>query len=212
MLIDLRALVDFVNSHQRSCRCVLIVAALCSVITASTVDSAAPSRSEQDPAAVQNTKPKKSTLLIVPHTHWEGAVFKTREEYLQIGLPNILVALKLLQQHPEYRFVLDQVCYVKPFLEKYPDQEPIFRKLLTEGRLQIAGATDVMNDNNMPSGESIARQYLLGKQYFKNKLGYDVKTGWAIDTFGHNAQMPQILRLAGLQSYWFSRGVPNENA
>ena len=68
-----------------------------------------------------------------------------------------------------------------------------------------------MNDNNMPSGESIVRQYLLGKQYFKKELAYDVKTGWAIDTFGHNAQMPQILRLAGLQSYWFSRGVPNEN-
>ena len=59
-----------------------------------------------------------------------------------MGLPNILVALKLLQQHPEYRFVLDQLCYVKPFLERYPDQAPIFRKLLTEGRLQIAGATD----------------------------------------------------------------------
>lgn len=64
-----------------------------------------------------------------------------------------------------------------------------------------------MHDNNMPSGELIVHQCLLGKSYFRGKLGYDVTTGWALDTFGHNAQMPQILKLAGMKSYWFQRGV-----
>ncbi len=151
--------------------------------------------------------PPTDTVLIVPHTHWEGAVFKTREEYLQIGLPNIEKALYLLKKYPNYRFVLDQMCYVGPFLERYPSEVPAFRKFLAEGRLQIAGGTDVMHDNNTPSGESIVRQYLLGKSYFREKLGYDVTTGWGLDTFGHNAQMPQILKLAGMKSYWFQRGV-----
>ena len=146
-------------------------------------------------------------LLLIPHTHWEGAVFKTREGYLQVGLPNILAALEMLRQHPDYRFVLDQVAYIKPFLERYPQEEASFRQFLSDGRLQVAGATDVMHDNNMPSGESIAHQLLLGKTYFRDKLNYDVNTGWALDTFGHNAQMPQLLKLAGLQSYWFQRGV-----
>src|SRR5678809_837203 len=79
----------------------------------------------------------KDTLWLVPHTHWEGAVFKTREEYLEIGLPNIVRALTLLKAHPEYRFVLDQVCYVKPFLERYPEEEAAFRKFVSEGRLQL---------------------------------------------------------------------------
>ena len=65
-----------------------------------------------------------------------------------------------------------------------------------------------MHDNNIPSGESIVRQYLLSKSYFRESLGYDVTTGWGLDTFGHNAQMPQILKLAGMKSYWFQRGVP----
>jgi len=134
-------------------------------------------------------------------------VFKTREEYLEIGLPNILKALYLLNKYPDYRFVLDQMCYVRPFLERYPSEAPAFRKFLAEGRLQIAGGTDTMHDNNMPSGESIVRQYLLGKSYFREKLGYDVTTGWGLDTFGHNGQMPQILKLAGMKSYWFQRGV-----
>jgi alpha-mannosidase len=147
-------------------------------------------------------------VLVVPHTHWEGAVFKTREEYLDIGLPNILKALYLLKKYPDYRFVLDQMCYVRPFLERYPAEVATFREFLSKGQLQIAGGTDTMHDNNIPSGESIVRQYLLSKSYFREKLGYDVTTGWALDTFGHNAQMPQILKLAGMRSYWFQRGVP----
>jgi len=147
------------------------------------------------------------TLLIVPHTHWEGAVFKTREEYLEIGLPNITKALYLLKKYPNYRFVLDQMCYVRPFLERYPSEAAAFREFLAQGRLQIAGGTDTMHDNNTPSGESIVRQFLLAKSYFREQLGYEVTTGWGLDTFGHNAQMPQILKLAGMKSYWFQRGV-----
>ncbi len=148
------------------------------------------------------------TVYVVPHTHWEGAVFKTREEYLEMGLPNIVKALYLLKKYPDYRFVLDQMCYVRPFVERYPAEVPAMRELLSQGRLQIAGGTDTMHDNNVPSGESIVRQYLLGKSYFRDALGYDVTTGWGLDTFGHNAQMPQILKLAGMKSYWFQRGVP----
>jgi alpha-mannosidase len=145
----------------------------------------------------------------IPATHWEGAVFKTREEYLDMGLPNILTALKLLNEYPDYRFTLDQVCYVKPFLERYPEEAESFRQFVMEGRLQIVGATDTMHDANIPAGESIVHQMLYGKNYFREKLGVDVTVGWGLDTFGHNAQMPQILRLAGYKSYWFSRGVPN---
>jgi alpha-mannosidase len=148
------------------------------------------------------------TLWVIPHTHWEGAVFKTREEYLQVGLTNIVKALMLLEKHPEYRFALDQVAYVKPFLERFPEQVPAFRKFVKEGRLEIVGGVDVMHDNNMPGGESIVHQLLYGKTYYREKLGVDVTAGWGIDTFGHNAQMPQILKLAGFKSYWFRRGVP----
>src|SRR5580704_3534629 len=150
----------------------------------------------------------RDQVIVIPHTHWEGAVFETREEYLRDGLPNILHALRLLQQYPDYRFVLDQMCYVRPFLERYPTEAAAFRKMLEQGRVEIAGGTDTMHDNNVPSGESIARQYLIGKWFFRDRLGYEVKTGWGLDTFGHNAQMPQILKLAGMESYWFQRGVP----
>ena len=147
------------------------------------------------PASAAETpeKPSKPTFWVIPHTHWEGAVFKTREEYLDMGLPNILKAMKLLREQPEFRFVLDQVAYVKPFLDRYPDQERDFRKFLAEGRLQLVGALDVMPDVNIPGGETFVRQMQYGKRYYREKLGVDVTTGWLLDTFGHHAQIPQLI-------------------
>jgi len=51
------------------------------------------------------------------------------------------------------------------------------------------------------------RQLLYAKGYCREALGVDVKAGWFLDTFGHHAQMPQLLRLAGINSFWFARGV-----
>ena len=79
---------------------------------------------------------------------------------------------------------------------------------MDEGRLAIVGGTDTMLDVNMPGGESFVRQVLYGKGYFREALGVDVTVGWQLDTFGHHAQMPQLLKLAGLRSFWFFRGVP----
>jgi alpha-mannosidase len=72
-----------------------------------------------------------------------------------------------------------------------------------------------MLDVNIPSGESWVRQVLYGKGYYREKLSVDVTVGWGLDTFGHHAQMPQLLKLAGYNSYWFQRGprsndVPSE--
>src|SRR5437016_8123404 len=107
----------------------------------------------QPPASssATNTHP---TLWLIPHTHWEGAVFKTREQYLEMGLPNILTALRLLKEHPNYCFTLDQVAYFKPLLERYPEAAADFRRFIAEGRLQIVGGLNIMPDDNMPSGES----------------------------------------------------------
>ena len=100
----------------------------------------------------------RDVFFVIPHTHWEGAVFKTREQYLDMGLPNILRAVALLKKHPNYRFVLDQACYIQPFLERHPEEEAAFRQFVKEGRLAIVGGTDVMPDVNMPGGESFVRQ------------------------------------------------------
>jgi alpha-mannosidase len=156
-------------------------------------------------------QPPQQQLFYIPHTHWEGAVFKTREEYLEMGIPNILKAVQLLKQYPEYKFTLDQVAYFRPFLERYPEEAMAFRKFVAEGRLEIVGGMDVMPDDVKPGGELFVRQIQYGKRYCREELGVDVKVAWFLDTFGHHPQLPQLLRQAGYDSFWFCRGVPNRN-
>jgi alpha-mannosidase len=176
-----------------------VIAACCSLLLAELVCA-------QEPAT-----PHKDMFWIIPHTHWEGAVFKTREEYLEMGLPNILKAMRLLKEQPGFRFTLDQVAYVRPFLERYPGEQAAFRRFLAEGRLQLAGALDVMPDDNMPGGETFIRQMQYGKGYYRSTLGVDVTTGWLLDSFGHHAQLPQLLTLGGFRTFWFFRGVPKQD-
>ena len=153
----------------------------------------------------------KDTLWVIPHTHWEGAVFNTREEYLQQALHHITHALELLKKYPDYTFVLDQVAYVKPYLERYPEQEELFKKFVAEGRLQLVLGMNVMPDDVKPGGETFIRQIQYGKGYYRQKLGVDVKIAWLLDTFGHHAQLPQLLKLGGYSSFWFFRGVPRRD-
>jgi len=154
---------------------------------------------------------ESNILHLVPHSHWEGAVFTTREGYLEERGPSIvLTALRLLETHPSYRFVLDQVCLVKPFLERYPEHADAFRRFVDEGRLAIVGGLLVMPDVNMPGGESFVRQVLLGKRWFRETLGVEVDISWQLDTFGHHPQMPQVLRQSGYKSMWSQRGGRDE--
>jgi alpha-mannosidase len=155
--------------------------------------------------------PARDTMWVIPHTHWEGAVFKTREEYLEMGLQNIQHALQLLKKYPDYTFVLDQVAYVKPFLERYPEQEGLFRQFVKEGRLELVLGMDVMPDVSKPGGETFIRQIQYGKGYYREELGVDVKIAWLLDTFGHHAQEPQLYKLGGYTSFWFFRGVPKQS-
>jgi alpha-mannosidase len=159
------------------------------------------------PAAASAQAPT-DTLWVIPHTHWEGAVFYTREEYLEVGFPHIIHALQLLERYPEYTFVLDQVAYVRPFLERFPEHAAAFRKFVEQGRLELVLGMDVMPDDNRPGGETFVRQIQYGKGWYRRNLGVDVTVGWLLDTFGHHAQMPQLLALGGYRSFWFFRGVP----
>ena len=183
---------------------VIILAVLLSTIVGSTGSFGA------QPSGLPPESGKKQTLYYIPHTHWEGAVFKTREDYLTMGMPRVLQVLRLMKEFPEYTFTLDQVCLVKPFLERYPEEAPAFRKFVAEGRLGIVGGMDVMPDVVKPGGEMFVRQMQYGKRYFREELGVDVTTGWLLDTFGHHPQIPQLLRQAGYKSFWFCRGVARE--
>ena len=144
-------------------------------------------------------------IFFVSHTHFDAEVFKTREEYLEQGFLNILEALHLLKKYPEFRFTLDQVCYLEPFMERFPSCREWMLQCIQEKRLCIVGGMYSMPDMNMPSGESLARQFLRGMTYCRDVLGADVTIGWTIDSFGHPPQTPQLMAQAGIKYHAFFR-------
>ena len=144
-------------------------------------------------------------VFIVPHTHFDAEVFLTREETLSWGFSNLLDALALLERDPEFKFTLEQVCYIEPFMERYPECRDTFLRHIRDGRLEIVCGMYAMADMNIPSGESLSRQFMRGINYCRNELGVDISIGWPIDSFGLSPQTPQILSRCGLNYLVFSR-------
>lgn len=79
-----------------------------------------------------------------------------------------------------------------------------------EGRWCIVGGWFIQPDCNIPSGESFARHALISQRYFKERFGVTAKTGYNVDSFGHNGNLPQILKKSGMDNYIFMRPMPHE--
>ena len=84
------------------------------------------------------------------------------------------------------------------------------KKRVEEGRWVIVGGWWVQADCNIPSNEGMVRQALYGVRYFKEKLGVDIRVGYNVDSFGHSAAIPQILKKSGMDYYVFMRPGPHE--
>lgn len=86
-----------------------------------------------------------------------------------------------------------------------PDLFDRIRHYVAEGRWVVVNGWWIQPDCNVPSGESVIRQALYGKRYFKDRFGVDVPTGYNVDSFGHPGTFPMLLRHTGSDSYTFMR-------
>lgn len=147
-------------------------------------------------------------IFAAPHFHFDLEWWKTEEEYARDVEVILTRALELLESDPDFTYVLDQAMSLRPFLEKHPEARDTLRRYVSEGRVEAVGGTLAAPDENIPTGESLVRQFVYGRRWFKRELGCDVKTAWEIDEFGHPEQMPQILSKCGFTQFVFARGVP----
>ena len=149
------------------------------------------------------------TVAIVPHTHWDREWYQPFQAF-RLRLVDLLDDfLPRLEADPSYaRFLLDgQMAVVDDYLALRPEAEPRLRRLAAAGRLAV-GPWYILMDEFLVSGETIIRNLQLGFERAA-AFGGAMKVGYLPDMFGHIAQMPQILRLAGLQHAVVWRGVPS---
>ncbi|MBQ8094611.1 MAG: alpha-mannosidase [Clostridia bacterium] len=107
--------------------------------------------------------------------------------------------LRLIERYPGYRYLQSQPAAYEMCREHYPELFERIREAAKKGGWIPEGAMWVEPDTNMTSGESLVRQVLHGKRYFKDVFGVDSVVLWLPDTFGYSAALPQILRQTGVK-------------
>ncbi|MDG6899492.1 MAG: alpha-mannosidase [Nitrososphaerota archaeon] len=106
-----------------------------------------------------------------------------------------------LMEKYSFTFCQSSAQYYKWLEEAHPETFERVRKKVEERAWEVVGGAWVESDTNMPSGESLVRQYLLGKLYFTKKFGVDVKVAWYPDSFGFPWTLPQIMRKSGMEFF-----------
>jgi alpha-mannosidase len=114
-------------------------------------------------------------------------------------------AMNLMDEFPEFRFVQSQPGAYEAIKTNYPDEFVRMQAKAELGQWDPVGGLWNESDTDIPSGEGLARSFLLGQRFFKSNFGKYAVTGWLPDSFGHSWQMPQIMRLAGIRNYYHMR-------
>ncbi|KAL9586669.1 MAG: hypothetical protein Q9212_000738 [Teloschistes hypoglaucus] len=108
----------------------------------------------------------------------------------------------LMDRYPEHRFTCSSAQQYRWLETLYPKLYDRVKTKVKEGSFQPVGGSWVEHDTNMPSGESLVRQFLYGQRYFESRFGERCTTFWLPDTFGYSSQLPQICRLAGMPRFF----------
>jgi alpha-mannosidase len=149
-------------------------------------------------------------IYLVPHSHYDAVWAFTKEDYLYITIEEILKEAVKMMAKPEYRFLIEQIALIEEIERRNPKLFETIKTLIKAGRIEIAGGEYLMSDTMLSGGETLVRQILIGKTYAREKLGIDIEVMWGADSFGFNAQMPQIYRQAGYRFFAFRRGCPQQ--
>jgi mannosylglycerate hydrolase len=150
---------------------------------------------------------ERTVVHLVPHTHWDREWYEPFQTFRMRLVDLIDELLERMAEDDRLRFTLDgQAATVDDYLEVRPEAEPLIRRLIAEGRLAI-GPWQILLDEFLVSGETIVRNLELGWNRAE-ALGRAMRVGYLPDMFGHVAQMPQILRRAGIERAVVWRGVP----
>lgn len=144
---------------------------------------------------------KAPTTVGIGHTHidcaWKWTLKQTREKVQR----SFATVLELMDRYPDYKFMSSQALLYQNLKEEAPKLYEQVKRRVAEGRWEVEGSMWVEADCNLSSGESLVRQILYGKRFFKEEFGVDTHILWLPDVFGYSAAMPQILRKSGVD--WF---------
>jgi alpha-mannosidase len=140
-------------------------------------------------------------VTAIGHAHMDlGWLWPVRETHRK-GARTFATALANIDRFPNYIFGASQPQLFQWMKDDYPELYTRIKQAVADGRIEAQGAMWVEADTNVPGGESLVRQVLHGKRFFRQEFGVDPDYLWLPDVFGYSAALPQILKLAGVRYF-----------
>jgi alpha-mannosidase len=158
-------------------------------------------RSAQDKLVQLKPWLQQFTIKAVGNSHIDMAWLWPWTETVEVVRNTFRSVLDLMREYPDFKFTMSSARTYEWMQEKYPDIFAEIEQRVKQGRWEGIGGMWVEPDLNMPDGESLVRQILVGKRYFEKNFGVDVKIGWNPDSFGYNYQLPQIYKRSGMDYF-----------
>jgi len=142
-----------------------------------------------------------ATFHLSGNSHIDAAWLWPWTETVDVVKRTFGTALQLMYEYPKYTYTQSAAAYNEWMAQKYPDMNAEIAQRIKEGRWEIVGGMWVEPDLNMPDGESLVRQLLVGKRWYQKAYGVDVRIGWNPDSFGYTWQLPQIYKKSGVDYF-----------
>lgn len=151
------------------------------------------------------------SVVGIGHAHIDLAWLWPIRETRRKGGRTFATALDLLARYPDYHFGASQPQLFQWIKEDYSQLYARVQRQVREGRFEIQGDMWVEADTNVPSGESLVRQFLYGRQFFLREFGRATQMLWLPDVFGYNANLPQIMQKSGIDYFMTQKLSWNEH-
>lgn len=159
------------------------------------------SRNVLRPALETPAQQEKLTTTAVGHAHLDiGYLWKIAETKRK-ACRTFAGQLYNIHRYPGYVFGASQPQLYAFVKERMPQLYEQIKEAVKQGSWELQGGMWVEADCNLISGESMVRQFLHGKNFYKDEFGVDVKNLWLPDVFGYSAALPQIMQQAGCEFF-----------
>ncbi len=159
------------------------------------------------------------TMYMISHFHYDPVWWNTQAAYTSVwsedppgrcrqthGFDLVRAHLEMARREPEYKFVLAEVDYLKPYWDTHPEDRSDLRRFVDDGRVEVMGGAYNEPNTNLTSPETTIRNFVHGMGFQRDVLGADPATAWQLDVFGHDPQFPGMAADAGLTSSSWARG------
>jgi alpha-mannosidase len=162
------------------------------------------------------------TMWMVSHFHYDPVWWNTQGQFAEARLslpdedgqmPDVRSAFELVGAHldkarkdSDYKFVLAEVDYLKPYFDAFPQDRQDLRALLADGRVEIVGGNYNEPNTNLIGPEAIIRNAVYGIGFQRDVFGADPRSAWMLDAFGFDPGYPGLMAAAGLSSSAWARG------